>query len=95
GIERIAARNRMLSRDLRERLADAGHQLHQADGPGVRSALVLMEHVEAQEAVKWMAENDVVVDARGSLLRFSPHFYNTIDDNARAVEVLGEMPGSG
>jgi len=95
GIERIAKRCRMLSRDLRERLADAGHQLHQADGPDVRSALVLMEHVEAQEAVRWMAENDVVVDARGSLLRFSPHFYNTIDDNVRAVEVLGEMPGGG
>ncbi len=94
GIERIAARNRLLSRDLRERLADAGFQLHQADGPDVRSALVLMEHVEASGAVAWMAENDVIVDSRGSLLRFSPHFYNTIDDNARAVEVLTDMPGA-
>jgi selenocysteine lyase/cysteine desulfurase len=94
GVDRIAKRSRMLSRDLRERLADAGHQLHQADGPGVRSALVLMEHVAAQEAVRWMAEHDVVVDARGNLLRFSPHFYNTIDDNVRAVEVLGDMPGA-
>ena len=92
GIERIAARNRMLSRDLRERLADAGYQLHQADGPDVRSALVLVEHVEAAGAVAWMAENDVIVDSRGNLLRFSPHFYNTIEDNARAVEVLTGMP---
>ncbi|MDX1396607.1 MAG: aminotransferase class V-fold PLP-dependent enzyme [Gemmatimonadota bacterium] len=91
GIERIHERNRVLARDLRERLADAGFDLHQADGPDVRSALVLIEHVEAQEAVKWLAENDVIVDSRGSLVRFSPHFYNTIDDNARAVEVLVEM----
>ena len=88
GIERIAERNRELSRDLRERLADAGYQLHQADGPSVRSALVLVEHEEAAGAVRWLAENDVIVDSRGSLLRFSPHFYNTIDDNARAVELL-------
>jgi len=93
GIERIAELNRMLSRDLRERLADAGFQLHQADGPEVRSALVLIQHVEAAEAVAWLAENDVIVDSRGSLLRFSPHFYNTIDDNARAVEALVSMPG--
>ena len=95
GIEAISARNRMLSRDLRERLADAGYQLHQADGPDARTSLVLIEHVAAQEAVGWMAENDVVVDARGSLVRFSPHFYNTIDDNVRAVEVLSSMPGGG
>lgn len=93
GIDRIAERNEMLSRDLRERLADAGFQLHQADGPDVHSALVLIQHVEASGAVAWLAENDVIVDSRGSLLRFSPHFYNTIDDNQRAVEALVAMPG--
>ena len=92
GIDRIAERNRMLAVDLRGRLTEAGHRLHQAPDPDVRSALVLIEHSDAPGAVAWLAENDVIVDSRGSLLRFSPHFYNTIEDNERAVEILERMP---
>lgn len=95
GIDSLAARDQVLSRDLRERLAEAGFELHQAADPAVRSALVLIDHSEAQGAVAWLAENDVIVDSRGSLVRFSPHFYNTIEDNVRAVEMLVAMPTGG
>ncbi len=89
GMDRIAARNRTLADDLRARLLDAGYELHQAADPDRRSALVLTRHTEAGAVVRLLAEHDVIVDSRGSLLRFSPHFYNTEDDHARAVEALG------
>ncbi len=88
GIDRIAARNRYLGDDLRRRLSDAGYELHQAEDPDRRSALVLIRHPEAGAAVRQLVEHDVVVDSRGTLLRFSPHFYNTEDDNARAERAL-------
>ena len=91
GIGRIERRNRALAGDLRDRLSERGHALHQAADPAARSALVLIEHEGAAGAVRHLAERDVIVDNRGPLLRFSPHFYNTIEDNERAVAALAEM----
>lgn len=93
GIDQIQARNRVLSEDLRDRLASAGWTLHQNSDPAARSALVLIEHPDAAGAVRSLAEKGVIVDHRGSLLRFSPHFYNTIEDNERAIEALHEVTG--
>ena len=78
----------MLSEDIRGRLSEAGYDLHQTAEAANRSALVLIEHPDAPGAVRGLAERGVIVDHRGSLLRFSPHFYNTLEDNERALEAL-------
>ncbi|WP_419167865.1 aminotransferase class V-fold PLP-dependent enzyme [Candidatus Palauibacter sp.] len=88
GIAAIEQRNRGLAQDLRDRLADLGYGLHQAADPAARSALVLVEHEDAPGAVHHLAERHIIVDHRGPLVRFSPHFYNTIEDNERAVAAL-------
>ena len=41
-------------------------------------------------AVRHLGARDVIVDHRGPLVRFSPHFYNTLEDNERAVAALAE-----
>ena len=71
---------------------EAGLRLHEAPEPERRSALVLARHPDPQAAVGWLAANDVVIDCRGPFIRFSPHFYDTIEDNERAVEVLRRFP---
>ena len=91
GIEAIERRNRALADDLRNRLSAEGYALHQASDPTARSALVLFEHDDAAGAVRYLARRDVIVDHRGPLLRFSPHFYNTFGDNEQAVAALSEM----
>lgn len=90
GIPAIQRRNRFLSNDLRARLSDVGYRLHQASDPAARSALVLVEHEDAAAVVRHLGARDVIVDHRGPLVRFSPHFYNTLDDNERAVAALSE-----
>ncbi len=90
GIAAIERRNRRLAEDLRDRVSDLGYTLHQAADPAARSALVLFEHQDAAAAVRHLAARDVIVDHRGPLVRFSPHFYNTIEDNERAVAALAE-----
>ena len=90
GIAAIERRNRRLAEDLRDRVSDLGYTLHQAADPAARSALVLFEHPDAAAAVRHLAARDVIVDHRGPLVRFSPHFYNTIEDNERAVAALAE-----
>lgn len=90
GIDVIERRNRLLAEDLRDRISGLGYRLHQAADPAARSALVLFEHEDAAAAVRHLAARDVVVDHRGPLVRFSPHFYNTFEDNERAVSALAD-----
>lgn len=91
GIDRIRSRNRELTDDLRRRLAVAGFELHEAPVAERRSALVLARHPDPPAAVRGLAERDVIVDHRGLFVRFSPHFYNTVEDNERAVRALHEI----
>ena len=88
GIDRIRDRNRHLAADLVDRLREAGYKLRLAANPERQSALVLARHPDPPDAVRRLAENGVIVDFRGDCVRFSPHFYNTVEDNARAVEAL-------
>lgn len=93
GIPAIRHRNARLAEDLIERLRERGHGLRVAPEPERRSALVLAHHPDAEGAVRRLAERDVIADHRAGCVRFSPHFYNTVEDNERAVEALGAAPG--
>ena len=91
GIDEIQARNEVLSADLRDRLKAEGYSLHQSPDRTERSALVLIEHPDAAGAVAGLAKGGVIADHRGSLLRFSPHFYNCFEDNEHAVGLLTDI----
>ncbi len=93
GIERIRARNRMLTADLIDRLSDAGFRPHVARDPARRSAIVLADHSDAASAVRSLAESGIIIDHRKDRVRLSPHFYNTVEENRLAVEALaGRRP---
>lgn len=93
GIPAIRERNAALAEDLIERLRAAGFELHAAPVPERRSALVLARHPEPQAVVEHLAGDGIIADARPGRVRFSPHFYNTIEDNVRAVESLVRFGG--
>jgi selenocysteine lyase/cysteine desulfurase len=88
GVGAIRRRNAMLAEDLIGRLDEAGFGLRVAPDPERRSAIVLARHPEPEAAVEHLAGDGIVADARPGVVRFSPHFYNTVEDNARAVESL-------
>lgn len=95
GAGAIRERNAALAEDLLGRLRAAGFEPLVAPDPDRRSAIVCVQHPEPERAVERLAERGVVVDARPGRVRISPHFYNTVDDNARAVEALAAagVPG--
>ncbi|HUF51667.1 MAG TPA: aminotransferase class V-fold PLP-dependent enzyme [Longimicrobiales bacterium] len=88
GIHAIRARNSELTEYLIERLADAGLETRTAARADDRSALVMVRHAEPDRAVQWLAQHDIIVDARPGHVRVSPHFYNTADDIDRFVTIL-------
>jgi len=91
GIPAIRARNALLTEDLISRLRRAGFHPRVVADPERRSAIVPVHHSRPEAAVDQLARNGVIVDHRPGLVRFSPHFYNTIEDNMLAVERLAQV----
>lgn len=90
GIQAIRRRNARLAEDLIERLRERGFEPRVAPVSSRRSALVPVRHPRPEEAAERLAARGIVADARPGLVRLSPHFYNTVEDGARAVEALGD-----
>ncbi len=90
GVPTIRRRNAMLAEDLVERLRDLGLTPRVAPDAERRSAIVSARHPDPEGAVEHLAARGVVVDSRPGIVRLSPHFYNTVEDNARAVEALAD-----
>ncbi|MDH3271016.1 MAG: aminotransferase class V-fold PLP-dependent enzyme [Gemmatimonadota bacterium] len=92
GIGTIVGRNRRLTARLIEQAQSAGFGLRLAE-PDRRTSIVMIAHDDPPGAVRHLAENDVIVDHRPGYVRVSPHFYNTVEEVDRCVEVLASFGG--
>lgn len=95
GLDRIRERVAGLAGDLVDRLRVAGFtDLKMARDPAARSAIVLVRHPSAREAVEALAAEGIIVDSRAGCVRISPHFYNTVEDNRAFVDALEGTGGA-
>jgi selenocysteine lyase/cysteine desulfurase len=88
---RAFERVKALTEDLVARLDAAGFELKVARDPARRSAIVMVRHADAPGAVHALADRGIIVDHRAGYVRVSPHFYNTAEENAAAVEALAAL----
>jgi len=88
GADRIRARNAFLTADLVDRLRDADFELRTAAETDRRSAIVMARSTDAGRAVDELARGGIIVDRRGDHVRISPHFFNTVEENAAVVAAL-------
>jgi selenocysteine lyase/cysteine desulfurase len=95
GPDQLRARTLALGNDLVDRLHDAGFQLRTPEQPSKRAGIVALDWPrDPWAAVAKLAEQGIVVDARPGRVRVSPYFYNTEEENQRAVEALAKARGS-
>jgi kynureninase len=94
GIAAIRSRNAELTEHLIRALHERGFGVHAAADPAARSAIVMVPDPDAPGVVQRLARHGVIVDARPGRIRVSPHFYNTVDELDRFVEILasGDSP---
>lgn len=92
GIDTIVRRNRRLTSRLVEQAQAAGFTLRLAE-PDRRTAIVMIAHDDPPGAVEHLAAHGVIVDYRPGYVRVSPHFYNTVEEVDRCVEVLAAYGG--
>jgi selenocysteine lyase/cysteine desulfurase len=59
--------------------------------PERRSSIVMLEIEHPEEVVKALVARNIITDSRPGLLRISPYFYNTIEENALVIQAIAEI----
>ena len=90
-VESICERTRYLTNDLIARARERGWTVRAPEDPGRRSSIVMLELDQPQEVVGELVARNIVTDSRPGLLRVSPYFYNTVEENARVIDAIAEI----
>jgi selenocysteine lyase/cysteine desulfurase len=91
GVERIRERSRYLADDLVRRAQERDWQLNSPLDGGQRSSIVMLRLERPDELVQGLTKRGIIVDYRPGLLRISPHFYNTVEENEAIMAALDEL----
>src|SRR6266700_6859332 len=89
-VERICERTRYLTNDLIARAREHGWTVRAPQEPERRSSIVMLELERPEEIVKALVACNIIIDSRPGLLRISPYFYNTIEENAIVIDAIAE-----
>jgi kynureninase len=90
-VERICERTRYLTNDLIARAREHGWKVRSPQEPERRSSIVMLELERPEEMVKSLVAGNIITDSRPGLLRISPYFYNTIEENAIVIDTIAEI----
>lgn len=90
-VESICERTRYLTNDLIARAKERGWKVRAPQEPECRTSIVMLEVEEPQQVVKELVARNIITDSRPGLLRISPYFYNTIEENAIVIDALAEI----
>src|SRR5947209_11768232 len=93
-VERICERTRYLTNDLIARAREHGWKVRAPQEPERRSSIVMLELEHPEEIVKALVDRGIITDSRPGLLRISPYFYNTIEENAIVIDAIAEILAS-
>ncbi len=77
-----------LTEDLIDRAKAAGFAPRMAAEVTLRSAIVMLPFGDPAAGVRRLAKAGIIADARPGHVRLSPFFYNTVEDNAAAIQAL-------
>jgi kynureninase len=99
GITRIREKSKKMTARLMELADQRGWRVNAPRDPELRGGTVAIDMPNAKEVCHELLRRDVLVDYRPLAgVRFSPHFYNTMEEIDRAIqtvdEVLAAMPAT-
>ena len=90
-VERICERTRYLTNDLIAQAREHGWKVRAPLEPERRSSIVMLEIDRPEEVVKALIARNIITDSRPGLLRVSPYFYNTIEENTLVIGAIAEI----
>jgi kynureninase len=90
-VERICERTRFLTNDLIARALEHEWTVRAPKEPERRSSIVMLAFDHPEALVEALVERGIITDSRPGLLRISPYFYNTLEENAIVVDAIAEI----
>ncbi len=90
-VERICERTRFLTNDLIARAREHGWTVRAPQEPERRSSIVMLAFDHPEELVEALVGRGIITDSRPGLLRISPYFYNTLEENAIVIDAIAEI----
>ncbi len=90
-VERICERTRYLTNDLIARAREKGWKVHAPQEPERRTSIVMIEFEHPKEIVDGLLDRNIITDHRPGMVRISPYFYNTIEENAIVIDAITEI----
>lgn len=91
GAQRICERTRYLTNDLIARAHERGWRVRAPQEPEKRNSIVMLEFDQPGEIVAELLKRGIITDKRPGLVRISPYFYNTIEENEMVINALSEI----
>ena len=92
GVENIRAKSRKMTARLIELADKRGWRVNAPRNPDQRGGTVAIDMPNAQEVCAELLRRDVLVDYRPKAgVRFSPHFYNAMDEIDLAIATVDEI----
>jgi kynureninase len=92
GVDRIREKSKKMTARLIELADQRGWKVNAPRDPERRGGTVAIDMPHAYEVCREMLKRDVLVDFRPKAgVRFSPHFYNTMEEIDRAISTVDEI----
>jgi selenocysteine lyase/cysteine desulfurase len=88
GTRRLRARQLELVGDLVDRLRAAGAAPRVPADPAEHAGIVTVPVDDPPAVVAALRRRGIVIDARPGIVRFSPYFYNSLDDNRAVADAM-------
>ena len=87
GVDKVRARTKVLDADLIARLRRVGLAPRVPDDPDRHAGIIALPVENPSAVVKALAkEKNIIIDQRPGLIRLSPYFYNTEEENQILVD---------
>lgn len=90
-VESICERTRYLTNDLIARARERGWNVRTPQEPECRTSIVMLELEQPQVIVEALVARNIITDFRPGLLRVSPYFYNTVEENALVIDAIDDI----
>jgi kynureninase len=91
GVTTVRERHMLLSQRLVDGAIAQGWTVRCPRAAAERTAIVTLEHPEPQRVVDALRAQGVICDSRPALVRLSPHYFNTLEEMDRALELLAPL----
>jgi len=92
GVERIREKSKRMTARLIELADQRGWKVNAPRDPERRGGTVAIDMPNSREVCQELLKRDVLVDYRPRAgVRFSPHFYNTMEEIDRAIQTVDEV----